>query len=98
MSLCHGTEVETTGLDSGVSETACSANEVWEFATIRFGSGPSVRLLHLDELPGEAGGDEKASEREEARAQAELKRITPSNAELLRLAKRSPAPQDWYDE
>ena len=30
--------------------------------------------------------------------QAELKRITPSNAELKKLAKRYPPPQEWWDE
>ena len=30
--------------------------------------------------------------------QAELKRITPSNAELKELAKRYPIPQEWWDE
>jgi hypothetical protein len=33
-----------------------------------------------------------------AKANLELKRITPSNAELLKLAERNPAPQEWYDE
>ncbi len=28
----------------------------------------------------------------------ELKRITPPNVELLKLADRFPAPQEWYDE
>jgi len=28
----------------------------------------------------------------------ELDKLTPSNAELLKLAGRFPAPQDWYDE
>ena len=35
---------------------------------------------------------------EEAVARAELERITPPNAELLKLADRFPAPQEWYDE
>ncbi len=35
---------------------------------------------------------------EEAEAREELKRITPPNAELLKLADRFPAPQEWYDE
>jgi hypothetical protein len=34
----------------------------------------------------------------ENEARAELKRITPPNAELLKLADRFPAPQEWYDE
>ena len=33
----------------------------------------------------------------EAAIVAELDRITPPNAELLRLAERFPAPQQWYD-
>ena len=37
-------------------------------------------------------------DREEAEALAELKRITPSNEELLKLAERYPPPQEWYDE
>ena len=28
----------------------------------------------------------------------ELKRTTPPNSELLKLADRFPAPQGWYDE
>ncbi len=32
------------------------------------------------------------------KAAAELERITPPNAELLKLADRCPAPQEWYDE
>jgi hypothetical protein len=31
-------------------------------------------------------------------AREELKRITPPNEELLKLADRFPAPQEWYDE
>lgn len=34
---------------------------------------------------------------EEAAAR-ELRSITPTNAELLQLADRFPAPQEWYDE
>lgn len=34
----------------------------------------------------------------EGQARAELKRITPPNADLLELADRFPAPQEWYDE
>ena len=30
--------------------------------------------------------------------EAELQILTPSNAELLELAERFPAPQEWYDE
>ena len=33
-----------------------------------------------------------------ADARAELKKITPPNTELLELATRFPAPQEWYDE
>ena len=36
--------------------------------------------------------------REEMAAKAELTRITPGNADLLRIAERCPAPQAWYDE
>ncbi len=35
---------------------------------------------------------------DEKAAAKELKRITPTNAELLKLADRFPAPQEWYDE
>lgn len=28
----------------------------------------------------------------------EIQQITPSNAELLKLADKHPAPQEWYDE
>ena len=28
----------------------------------------------------------------------ELRQLTPSNSELLKLAERFPAPQEWYDE
>lgn len=36
--------------------------------------------------------------RDEVAAQKELARITPRNADLLRVADRLPAPQTWYDE
>lgn len=35
---------------------------------------------------------------EEMAAKAELTKITPQNADLLRMADRFPAPQTWYDE
>ena len=35
---------------------------------------------------------------DEAEARAELERITPPNRDLLELADRFPAPQEWYDE
>lgn len=35
---------------------------------------------------------------EEEAARRELRRITPPNTELLKLADRYPAPQEWYDE
>lgn len=35
---------------------------------------------------------------EEMAAREELARITPTNAELLRIAEKFPAPQEWYDE
>ena len=35
---------------------------------------------------------------EEMIARNELARITPQNADLLRLAEQFPAPQEWYDE
>jgi hypothetical protein len=36
--------------------------------------------------------------RNEMAAKAELTKITPQNADLLRIADRFPAPQTWYDE
>ena len=36
--------------------------------------------------------------KEEMAAQAELSKITPRNDELLLMAERFPAPQEWYDE
>jgi hypothetical protein len=36
--------------------------------------------------------------RDEVAAQHELARITPRNADLLRIADRLPAPQTWYEE
>lgn len=51
---------------------------------------------------GNAKGRFKAKDeremRDRKRLDAELKRITPPNAELLKLADRFPAPQEWYDE
>lgn len=35
---------------------------------------------------------------EQIATRAELAKITPTNAELLLLADRFPAPQAWYDE
>jgi hypothetical protein len=36
--------------------------------------------------------------REEMDAREELAKITPRNADLLKIAARFPAPQTWYDE
>jgi hypothetical protein len=36
--------------------------------------------------------------REEMAAKKELAKITPRNADLLKLAERFPAPQTWHDE
>ena len=36
--------------------------------------------------------------RAELAARVDLTKITPSNADLLAMAERSPAPQEWYDE
>ena len=41
---------------------------------------------------------ESINDIEESEAQAKLESITPSNAKLLKLAERFPAPQEWYDE
>jgi len=35
---------------------------------------------------------------EEIVAKEELARITPLNADLLRMAEQFPIPQEWYDE
>jgi len=35
---------------------------------------------------------------EEMAAKSELAKITPCNADLLSIADRFPAPQEWYDE
>jgi hypothetical protein len=34
----------------------------------------------------------------ELRARRELRRITPSNAELLELVKKHSPPKEWYEE
>jgi hypothetical protein len=39
-----------------------------------------------------------SEDQEEMVAEAELAKITPVNADLLRMAERFPAPQAWYDE
>ncbi len=46
------------------------------------------------------GGKAMTTERDAAEvvAKQELDAITPPNEELLRTAKRNPAPQEWYDE
>jgi hypothetical protein len=41
---------------------------------------------------------DEPSTKEETEAAAELKKITPPNSELLKLAERFPAPPEWYDE
>jgi hypothetical protein len=42
---------------------------------------------------------ERASAQSEASPCAvELTKLTPRNADLLRIADRCPAPQEWYDE
>ena len=49
-------------------------------------------------LAAQASTAESSHNVTDAEARAELKRITPPNAELLKLADRFPAPQEWYDE
>jgi len=44
------------------------------------------------------GSDIATVYQEEMAAKDELVRITPRNADLLRIAERFPAPQAWYDE
>jgi len=71
--------------------------------------GEDGGLAVLEDEPAEfLGGPEEFSEGQvvietnddpdEMDAQAELEKITPRNAELLCLAERLPAPQEWYDE
>lgn len=42
--------------------------------------------------------DEANAQSEASPCAVELAKITPRNAELLRIADRCPAPQEWYDE
>lgn len=42
--------------------------------------------------------DDKMHGEIDSMAEEELRQITPPNSELLELADRFPAPDDWYDE
>lgn len=42
--------------------------------------------------------DDKMRGEKDEMVETELKQITPPNSELLELADRFPAPDDWYDE
>jgi hypothetical protein len=42
--------------------------------------------------------DKQLGKTEKKRIAEELRQITPPNVELLKLADRFPAPQEWYDE
>ena len=53
---------------------------------------------HLQEEAQRRGVGIEEVYREEMAAKAELTKITPQNADLLRIAERCPAPQTWYDE
>lgn len=52
----------------------------------------------LEPVEVEITTDPPADCTEELAAKLELAKITPRNADLLRLADRFPAPQAWYDE
>ena len=58
---------------------------------------PAVALL--DELL-QSPFDETTGDQTDAEAAAteELRAITPTNSDLLEIAARFPAPQEWYDE
>ncbi len=61
--------------------------------------GPDILPVeYLNDMARELGitFDEEYSQ--EMAAREELARITPRYEEAVRLARRSPAPQEWYDE
>jgi hypothetical protein len=53
---------------------------------------------YLDDLARQNGISFEEACRAEMAARQELVRITPSYNELASIAKRFPAPQEWYDE
>ncbi len=64
-------------------------------------SGSATCPFNLDFGYGSCGlvaGRDRLHCEQADEAEAELKRITPPNAKLVKLAKRFPAPQKWYDE
>jgi len=52
----------------------------------------------LDEYSPDSDGTDADDVSDEAAAEKELALITPPNADLLRIADRRRAPQQWYDE
>jgi hypothetical protein len=55
-------------------------------------------LRHLEYEANRRGVSVQEVYDEEMAARAELARITSSYGELASLARRSPPPQEWYDE
>ncbi len=58
---------------------------------------PEMRT-YLESEAARRGTDVETIYLEEMAAKAELAKITPRNADLLRIADRFPAPQTWDDE
>ena len=53
---------------------------------------------YLNDRANELGISFQQAYSEEVAAREQLTRITPSYPELVAMAKRSPPPQEWYDE
>jgi hypothetical protein len=64
--------------------------------------GPAIltdeMVEYLNDMARELGVTFSEAYSREMAAREELARITPSYEEAVRLAKLSPAPQEWYDE
>ena len=80
------------------SSADTSSARMYVAATALIVAGLAGATVYPIPMDAKANAAEPACSIADAEARAELKRITPSNAELLKLAKRFPAPQEWYDE
>ncbi|MGA2031703.1 MAG: hypothetical protein ABSG68_05565 [Thermoguttaceae bacterium] len=55
-------------------------------------------IADLEDEAARRGISIREAYEKEMAARVELGRITPCNTELLKIATRHPAPQEWYDE
>jgi hypothetical protein len=84
-------ETATTPRDQPLAKTEAMATETSSIV-------PLDMAAYLKEEAERRGSDIATVYQEEIAAKEELVRITPRNADLLRIAESSLIPQEWYDE